>query len=117
MMNKLKQTIDKILDDVYERRLKTMSYEAEDMIIAEIEDLEQILDLIREEEQQQSQCLAFWMRGHLGGEDAYVCSKCGAGFTGSNRAEIAYNHKYCPKCGSKMDLSMVEFDGDTWGVD
>ena len=107
MMNKLKRTIDKILDDVYERRLKTMSYEAEDMIIAEIEDLEQILDIIREEEQQ-----AQWMRGHLGGEDAYVCSKCGAGFTGPNRAEIAYNHKYCPKCGSKMDLSVIEFDGD-----
>lgn len=58
MMNKLKQTIDKILDDVYERRLKTMSYEAEDMIIAEIEDLDQILDLIREE--QQAQCVTFW---------------------------------------------------------
>ena len=69
MMNKLKRLIDKILDDVYERRLKTMSYEAEDMIIAETEDLEQILDLIREEEQK-AQCLAFWERGHLGGEDA-----------------------------------------------
>ena len=110
-MDKLKRTIDKILDDVYERRLKTMSYEAEDMIIAEIEDLEQILDLIREE--QQAQRVAFWMQGHLGGEDAYICSKCGTSFTGPNRAEIAYNHKYCPKCGSKMDLSEIEFDGDT----
>lgn len=112
MMDKLKRTIDKILDDVYERRLKTMSYEAEDMIIAETEDLEQILDQIREEERR-----AQWMRGHLGGEDAYVCSKCGAGFTGPNRAEIAYNHQYCPKCGSKMDLSVIEFDGDTWSAD
>ena len=111
MMDKLKRTIDKILDDVYERRLKTMSYEAEDMIIAEIEDLEQILDLIREE--REAQCVTFCMRGHLGGEDAYVCSKCGTGFIGPNRAEIAYNHKYCPKCGSKMDLSVIEFDGDT----
>ena len=57
MIDKLKRTIDKILDDVYERLLKTMSYEAEDMIIAEIEDLDKILDLIREEQQAQ------WMRG------------------------------------------------------
>ena len=115
MMDKLKRTTDKILDDVYERLLKTMSYEAEDMIIAETEDLDQILDLIREE--RQAQCVTFWMRGHLGKEDAYVCSNCGAGFTGPNRAEIAYNHKYCPKCGSKMDLSKIEFDGDTWSAD
>ena len=115
MIDKLKRTIDKILDDVYERLLKTMSYEAEDMIIAEIEDLEQILDLIREE--QQAQCVTFWMRGLWGGEDAYICSKCGTSFTGPNRAEIAYNHKYCPKCGSKTDLSAIEFDGDTWDAD
>ena len=115
MMDKLKRTIDKILDDVYERLLKTMSNEAEDMIIAEIEDLEQILDLIREE--QQAQCGTFWMRGLWGGEDAYICSKCGTSFTGPNRAEMAYNHKYCPKCGSKMDLSAIEFDGDTQSAD
>ena len=115
MMDKLKRTIDKILDDVYERLLKTMSYEAEDMIIAEIEDLNKILDLIRKE--QRAQCVTFWMRGLWGGEDAYICSKCGTSFTGPNRAEIAYNHKYCPECGSKMDLSEIEFDGDTWSAD
>ena len=115
MMDKLKRTIDKILDDVYERLLKTTSDEAEEIIIEEIEDLAQILNLIRKE--QRAQRVTFWMRGLWGGEDAYICSKCGTSFTGPNRAEIAYNHKYCPKCGSKMDLSKIEFDGDTWSAD
>ena len=88
-----------------------MIYEAEDMIITEIDDLHPI------REGRRAQCLTLWMRGHLGGEEAYVCSKCGAGFTGPNRVEIAYNHKYCPKCGSKMDLSVIEFDDDTWSAD
>ena len=115
MMDKLKRTIDKILGDAYERLLGTTTDESENIAKMEIVDLYVILDLIREE--RRAQCMTFWMRGHLGGEDAYVCSKCGAGFTGPNRAEIAYNHKYCPKCGSKMDLSEIVFDGDTWGVD
>ena len=114
MMNKLKRTIDKMLDDAYERLLGTTTDEGENIAKTEIVDLYVILDLIRDARRS---VYAVWERGHLGGEDAYVCSKCGVGFTGPDRAEIAYSHKYCPECGSKMDLSEIEFDGDTWSAD
>lgn len=113
-MNKLKRTVDIMLDDAYERLLRTTTDEGENIAKTEIADLYVILDLIRDARLSAS---AVWERGYLGGEDAYVCSKCGAGFTGPNRADIAYNHKYCPECGSKMDLSEIVFDGDAWGAD
>lgn len=43
-----------------------------------------------------------WIFGKLGGQGAWVCSLCGAGFTGENAEWIAKEHIYCPKCGSKM---------------
>ena len=44
-----------------------------------------------------------WVFGKLGGRDAWVCSLCGAGFTGENAEWIAKEHDFCPKCGAKMD--------------
>ena len=44
-----------------------------------------------------------WVFGKLGGRDAWVCSLCGAGFTGENAEWIAKEHDFCAKCGAKMD--------------
>lgn len=44
-----------------------------------------------------------WVFGKLGGRDAWVCTLCGAGFTGENAEWIAKEHDFCPKCGAKMD--------------
>lgn len=44
-----------------------------------------------------------WVFGKLCGRDAWVCSLCGAGFTGENAEWIAKEHDFCPKCGAKMD--------------
>lgn len=44
-----------------------------------------------------------WVFSKLGGRDAWVCSLCGAGFTGENAEWIAKEHNFCPKCGAKMD--------------
>lgn len=43
-----------------------------------------------------------WVFGKLGGRYAWVCSLCGAGFTGENAEWIAKEHNFCPKCGAKM---------------
>lgn len=43
-----------------------------------------------------------WIFGKLGGRDAWVCSLCGAGFTGENAEWIAKEHDFCPKCGAHM---------------
>ena len=48
MMNKLKRTIDKMLDDAYERLLGTTTDEGENIAKTEIVDLYVILDLIRD---------------------------------------------------------------------
>lgn len=44
-----------------------------------------------------------WVFGKLGGRDAWVCTLCGAGFTGENAEWIAKEHDFCLKCGAKMD--------------
>ena len=51
-----------------------------------------------------------WVFGKLGGRDAWVCSLCGAGFTGENAEWIAKEHVFCPKCGAKMDGERIEHE-------
>ena len=48
------------------------------------------------------QSVGKWIFGKLGGRGAWVCSLCGAGFTGENAEWIANEHDFCPRCGAKM---------------